>query len=393
MNTTAANSNARKLLPLTSERLERLKLAYTTSRVPLAAMRAVDHRGLAHAPEPRAGDLVAARVDEIGQHRRLELRTGRRAQLFEGDLVIVCYGNRYAPDQFEAEVPADLGPCDLVAAGGIAARMLDLHTSMKPPTRMTPIGFVCDEAGQRINLEQWALDEPGLPADHRRPPTYAVVGSVMNAGKTTTVANLVRGLTAAGHRVGTCKVTGTGAGGDVWHMTDAGAHAVLDFTWAGLASTYLAPLERVERVFTLLTAHLAAADVDVIVVEVADGVYQRETAALLASPVFQHGVDGLLFAGGDALGAAAGVEGLRRMGLRVLGVSGVLTASPLATREASAAVDVPVLDAEALRDESLLCGCGIEVPRRSGSRTAKVAERWDVLDVPPASIERAAAAA
>lgn len=372
------------LTPLTSEQLEQAKLAYSTARVPLAAMRALDFTAEGAKRPPRAGDLVLARVDRLGHHKRLELRNGRRAHLFEGDHVVVCYGNRYAPDQFEAEVPTDPGPCDLVAAGGIASRMLELHSAVGAPTQITPVGLVCDARGQRVNLERWAL--PALDDSYPRPPTYAVVGSVMNSGKTTTAANLIKGLSAAGHRVGACKVTGTGAGGDVWQMVDSGADTVLDFTDAGLASTYLAAGGRVEGVFTLLTRHLAARAVDAIVVEVADGVFQRETAALLASSVFQQGVDGILFAGNDALGAASGVEALRKLGLRVLGVSGVLTASPLAIREARAATDVPVLDIAGLRDVSRLEGCGFE-PRAapSASSAARVAARPEEL-VPVAAV-------
>jgi hypothetical protein len=67
---------------------------------------------------PVAGDVVLARVAGLGQHQRLESPHSRRQTLFPGDEVLVAYGHRYAPDQFEAEVPADLGPVHLIAAGG-----------------------------------------------------------------------------------------------------------------------------------------------------------------------------------------------------------------------------------------------------------------------------------
>jgi hypothetical protein len=44
------------------------------------------------------------------------------------DAIIVAYGHRYAPDQFEAYVPEDLGPCHLVAGGGVAAREAERAT-------------------------------------------------------------------------------------------------------------------------------------------------------------------------------------------------------------------------------------------------------------------------
>jgi len=155
-------------------------------------------------------------------------------------------------------------------------------------------------------------------------------------------------------------VTGTGAGGDVWLLRDAGADPVLDFTAAGLASTYLAPLPVVEETFDLLRGHLAAACADVIVVEVADGVFQRETAELVAGARFRDAIDGVIFAAGDALGAIAGVSWLRERGVPVLAVSGVLSASPLAMREAERALDVPVLDLEALGAAEIAAALTVE---------------------------------
>jgi hypothetical protein len=84
---------------LPRQRLRRLKFAYTT--------RYVDHDAIAGLLigelRPRAGDLVLARVDELGQHKRLELGDGRRSTHFPGDEIVACYGNCYAPDQFEAK--------------------------------------------------------------------------------------------------------------------------------------------------------------------------------------------------------------------------------------------------------------------------------------------------
>ena len=95
------------------------KAAYTTRHVRLESACSVEL-----ADRPETGDLVLARVTELGQHYRLELPDGRRATLYEGDEIVVAYGNRYAPDQFEAVVPDDLRECDLVAGGGIAATTL-----------------------------------------------------------------------------------------------------------------------------------------------------------------------------------------------------------------------------------------------------------------------------
>jgi len=180
------------------------------------------------------------------------------------------------------------------------------------------------------------------------PRVVAVLGTSMNSGKSTTLASLVRGLTQAELRVAAGKATGTGAGGDPGMFVDAGASAVLDFTDFGYPSTYrLSPAE-VRDLFCSLVVELSAEGPDVVIVEIADGLHQRETAALLADPVLRHIVDRVVFAATDALSAQAGLEALRAIGLPVAAVSGRLTASPLATREALASLDVPVIVTEML---------------------------------------------
>ena len=92
-----------------------------------------------------------------------------------------------------------------------------------------------------------------------------------------------------------------------------------------------------------LTGHLAAKGCEVIVIEVADGLFQRETAELLESAVFRSRCGGLMFAAGDALGALAGVQHLEQQGFTVFAACGAMTASPLATREAMQVLGVPVV--------------------------------------------------
>lgn len=324
------------------DRISRAKAAYTTRRVDLDTAKQL----LTDEIVPQAGDLVLARIERIGQHARIELASGRRAHLHVGDEIIVTYGARYAPDQFEAYVPSDLGPCDLVAAGGVASACSVMHSRMRSPTHIHPIGILAYANGSRINLSDWAL--PKAPAPKRNPKVFAVVGTMMNAGKTTCAANLVRGFKRKGLRVGAAKITGTGAGGDRWVLTDAGADAVLDFTDAGEPSTFGLPASRVEEIFTDLTNHLASEGFDAIVIEVADGLFQRETADLLCSDVFRARCYGLLFAASDALGALAGVQHLEKLGHTVLAVGGAITASPLATRETKEVLDIPVVTSKDL---------------------------------------------
>ena len=334
------------IFPLESGRLSQAKAAFTTRRVDIEAISTV----LTGALAPKSGDLVLARVDEISQHQRIDLAIGRKAHLFPRDEIVVCYGNRYAPDQFEAEIPSALTPCHLVASGGLAARVLSQHVKMEPATTLTPSGLLGDCQGRRINIADWALEPTTYIG--QRPLTIAVVGASMNSGKTTTAAHLIKGLVQAGLKVGAAKLTGTGAVGDIWLMQDAGANPVLDFTDTGFPSTYRAAAHDIQSIFTILTSHLATESVDVIVLEIADGLYQDETSRLVSSLTFRNRVDGVLFATPSALGAYAGKEWLQRYQIPVLGISGVVTMSPLAARETATATGLPVLDLEMLRAEA-----------------------------------------
>jgi hypothetical protein len=314
------------------------------------------------------GDLFLARVDALGYHGGLQLPDGRRKRLFVGDEIVVAYGNRYAPNQFEAVVPRSFGPCDLVAGGGVAARVLSWHGRInKVATQITPLAWVAGPTGVTANLKDYALPSlDRIPAP--RPRTLVVCGTSMDSGKTQTAAFLVKGLSLAGLRVGFAKVTGTGSGGDTWLLRDAGADPVLDFTDAGLASTYLEPAWEIQRIFTTLVGHLALANVDAIVLEIADGVLQAETAALLKSPVFSASVDGVLFASGDAMGALAGESWLRRNRLPLIALSGIVSSSPLQSQEAAKSTGLPVLDRQDLLREQTALGLLSATERHARAR-------------------------
>jgi len=130
---------------------------------------------------------------------------------------------------------------------------------------------------------------------------------------------------------------------------------MLDFTDVGLASTYRQPMPEIERAFVELVDHLTASGTGVNFVEVADGIYQRETSRLIESKIFQATVDVVLFAAADATGAVAGAGHLKAIGLNVVGVTGRITRSPLAMQEAAAATGLPVLTIAQLTDVSTVC--------------------------------------
>lgn len=320
---------------LDRNRITRAKFAFSTRRVPHDAIKTL----LVSGHKPKSGDLVLARVTALGSHTRIELPTGRRASLFRGDEIVLAYGNRYAPDQYEAYIPKTLAPCHMVAAGGVAAQATTWHDRLTGPTEIEPIGLLGCAKRKPLNLADFAV--PAIPAPIES-QVFAVFGTSMNAGKTATAAALVKGLTEAGHRVGAAKITGTGAGGDLWLMRDSGAVAAFDFTDAGFPSTFDVSPDAILAGATNLVRALSREGCSTIVLEVADGLYQSETDALARSAEFRSLLSGTFFAAGDAMGAVAGIAHLSALGHDVRGLSGALTRSPLAMREAGASTAVPL---------------------------------------------------
>ncbi|WP_413455564.1 DUF1611 domain-containing protein [Glutamicibacter sp. FR1] len=346
--TTAARNEVQQQID--AQRARAIRAAYTTRFVAAELQRnpqdfqVVRRTNMA----PRAGDVVIATVTELGKHTRLQSPVSRRQLMFVGQEIMVAYGDRYAPDQFLAHVPQNLGPCQLVAGGGVASEVIEQHASIDMATQLQPTGLLMRH-GKVVNLADFAplgiQDDSPRPvqAGAQRPPVIAVLGTSMNSGKSTTLGCLVNGLVNSGMAVAAGKATGTGAGNDPDLFTDAGAFSVCDFTDFGFPTTYRLDYETVRDLLVAMIREQSATGADAVVIEIADGLFQGETSRLLLDPVFSEHVDRVLFSAQDALGALAGERILREAGLDVAAVSGVLTASPLAAKEAQAQLATPVI--------------------------------------------------
>lgn len=329
--------------PVSSDLLARAKWAFSTRRVRRHdAVRLSDALG-----DAVSGDLVLGRVEHIGSHKKIQLAEGRASELYVGDMVVLACGDRYAPDQFEGLAELDPEGADMLAGGGVLGRMRHRHARMSAPTRVVPLGLLTHASGKVINLASYALQEA------KRPTTMMVIGVVgasMNSGKTTAVARLAHGLSRAGHQVAAIKATGTGAFGDFNAFVDTGASYVADFTDAGMVSTYRQPLARIEAGLDTLLADAERQGCEVAVVELADGVFQKETAELLKNPRVRDSFAGVIFAAPDALAAAGGCAALRAMGVEPAVLTGMVSCSPLGAREAETATGVRVVTRDALSD-------------------------------------------
>lgn len=289
--------------------------------------------------KPGIGDVVYGQIERIGQHSELENQQGRIHALHESSSVISVYGERYAPDYFLGVIPKTFTPTvDLLARGGIVGEVKAAHAKMRSPTKVRVLGLVCTKAGGILNTLSHAkvpwVDGQAPALKPNRAKLILVIGTSMNSGKSQAAVACCWALRTLGHKVRASKVTGTASLKDILHMQDAGASPVSDFTYLGYPSTAGLAQNDVLGIFNSLDAKYANNPDNFWVVEIADGIFQRETMMLLHAKLVRRRIHRLIFAAADAAGAIGGLGVLEKVfGLEPDAVSGIMSSSPLAIRE------------------------------------------------------------
>jgi hypothetical protein len=324
--------------------------AHVLQHVPLAVAELPGRVQLQEDP-PEANDVIVAEVVQVGQHPRLELASTQRSQLFRGDIVGVVYAERYATRQWQGIVPGHNGLCHMLSIGGVCGEVVGKIAQMKDPTTLRPLGYLVDGASERVNLTEHGLRPCRQPES--RPATILVVGSAMDSGKTTAAYSVIQGLMRSGARVCAGKLTGTASCKDIQALRDAGAAKVLDFTDAGFASTAGCSSEQLWGIVKTVGSHLISLSPDYLVLEIADGIVQRETKMLLNLLKMHQYVDYVIYTCNDSLGIRGGVRRVRKYGFNVAAISGWAACSPLAIQEAQQETDLPVLGPEQLQEPSV----------------------------------------
>jgi molybdopterin-guanine dinucleotide biosynthesis protein len=284
-----------------------------------------------------AGDLLLCEVVRTGLHGRVETASGSRRKLYAGDRIVCALANRYATSLLEAVARTDRDHADMVAASGLCGTVVTHTSKASNPTRLHLLGRAY-VGSDPLNLRALPRPVPGPPGPE--PRWIIVVGSAMDSGKTTACASVIRGLVDAGHMVAAAKLTGTASGRDFGAFRDAGADPVVDFLDAGRASTAGCTREELSSTADYLFARVREASVDWGVIEIADGLLQRETRMLLELVRSAAPNADIVVTTRESLSAVAAVELLNSFALRTVALSGLFTNSPLAREEAEASSNV-----------------------------------------------------
>ena len=290
--------------------------------------------------EPIAGDVALFKVFRVGKNKALVTNANRRMRLYVGDLIVGVFGNRYATDAFEGEI-VGIKNLSLLTASGLVGTLKSSHRSIGKPTRVSFVGFLQFMTGQRVNLKQIKFNKSQPKS--RLKNLIIIIGSGMNSGKTTTCSKMIKSFSEMGIKVAACKLTGSVSHRDQYEMTSAAAAYTVDFSDYGFPSTYKCGKQELIDLFNTMVADIEKIDPDVTVMEIADGLLQRETSLLLSEPLIKKSTKGILLTADSAPAALYAVNYLKRLRYNIIAVSGVMTSSPLYIREFRMKSDVPII--------------------------------------------------
>lgn len=308
---------------------------------------------LVHFHNPTVGDIAVFEVVSIGKHKTIQGADKRNAAIYPGDHIMAAFGTRYATGQFEGYVEMNhFQEYQVLGAGGTVGIIHSMHQKFTSigPTQLKLIGYAVDARGEILNTKKVRQPEllPYTGVAQTLTNIILSIGSSMDSGKTTTAAHLVRGLKKNGLKTGFIKLTGTVYTKDCDLNYDNGADLVTDFSAMGFPSTYLCELNELLDLHETLLMKINARELDYVVIEIADGLFQRETEMLLTQSRFMSGVDAVVFSAGDSLSAVQGVKTLQEMNIHPAALSGLFTASPLLIKEVKSKLNLPIFTIDQL---------------------------------------------
>lgn len=304
--------------------------------------------------KPKVGDLVYGEVAYLGHHKSLESKAGRLHTIHAGTKAVFVFGNRYAPDHYEGLIPDEFTErVDLLARGGIIGKVHVKNALIGDPTRIKILGFICDAEQNIITTYDRVLLKAKIPEhngkDKKRAKIILCIGTSMNSGKSYAAAACCFALSSSHKNVRAAKITGTASLKDILLMEDCGATHVADFSYLGHPSTYMLDREALLNIFHSIDLKYGNNPDNYLVIEIADGIQQRETAMFLKEPALIKRIHKTIFCAQDAFGVIGGVKVLEeKFDIVPDAISGLCSSSPLAIRELQGFIDLPVFNSAQL---------------------------------------------
>jgi hypothetical protein len=275
-------------------------------------------------------------------------------------------GFRNALHGYVGHVPDSVAPGDelnILNLGGVIGKCTSFNPNVGAPYRLEILGAVMHYPtfGEReprpLVLERSAdLLDPQLPAS--LPPIMVVVGTAMNAGKTTAICQVLRHMKRAGKTVAVAKCTGVSLLRDTLEMRDFGAAKTMSFMDLGVVTTAAADGPPVTRA---IIAALAKTSPDAILLELGDGLLGTYgVAEILSDPEIKAALTATVLCASDPVGAWGGVYLLReRFGITPCALTGPVSDNKGGTAAVEHEFGVPAHNAR--RDGEALTALVLEV--------------------------------
>jgi hypothetical protein len=279
------------------------------------------------------GVLVAVEIqNNKGTYNKLELTSGRMAQVKRGDIIIGALGHRKALFGYSGHLPEKLVPGDIIQVlniGGVLGICDSVNANFGQPFDGKVLGAVLEFPilGERIGVPSRAGFEklPENPeVNTHGVPVIALAGTCMDSGKTAAASAIVSRLRHLGYTVDAFKATGVSLRRDILAMEDAGARNTLIFTDYGVVATTAKNGPNVTR---KMMDELCAKKPDVVIFELGDGILGAYGVdAILHDKTITDALSCLILCANDPVGATGGVNLLKtEFGLETHLVTGPAT--------------------------------------------------------------------
>jgi hypothetical protein len=308
------------------------------------------------------GVVVAVEVlTNKSSYNKLELTSGRMAQVKAGDIVVGALGHRHALFGYSGHLPQSLEPGDTVNIlnlGGVIGICDSVTPDRGSPFECRVLGTVLhfpylgERIGHPARVGSHALDRDASLADSRA-PVIALAGTCMDSGKTAAACAIISRLVHRGLQVAAFKATGVSLRRDILAMEDSGAFATSIFTDFGVVTT---TPDNGPALTRALLNRLWATKPDVIVFELGDGLLGAYgVQAILSASDIRDALTAVVLCANDPVAAWGGVTLLRdRFGIEPAAVTGRATDNAVGSDMIVDQLNVPACNA--LTQETQLGG-------------------------------------
>jgi len=261
------------------------------------------------------GVLVAVEIlNNKATYNKLELTSGRMAQVKRGDVIVGALGHRKALFGYSGYLPEQLTPGDelqVLNIGGVLGICDSVNANFGQPFSAKVLGAVLHfpYLGERIGVPTRVGAEklsPNPPLDTQGIPIVALAGTCMDSGKTAAASAIVSRLRHLGLTVDAFKATGVSLRRDILAMEDAGARNTSIFTDYGVVTT---TAENGPDVTRTMLNELCNQRPDVIVFELGDGLLGAYGVdAILHDQEIAAALSCIILCANDPVGATGGVD-------------------------------------------------------------------------------------